>query len=222
MRYFFAWLGSKRAAKREVAEPGCLLDRAANANLPVPAGGIVLHNFYELAREEGIIAENEGQVTAVSPHALHDLLFNLARFPKLDGEMVVRPLHPTSFGPTLPPIQMNNAAQLTKSLCEGWSAQNGRRDLLLITLPKSEVAGTAVTHPNATADQITLPDGQMALLQLDRWQRPDDSLPPHAQRLQMLLRGLRRTFGDSGWEIWWVDDGRICWLWEISTLTPRH
>ncbi len=222
MRYFFAWLGSKRAAKREVAEPGCLLDRAANANLPVPAGGIVLHDFYELAREEGAVQEKDGVITAVSPHALHDLLFNLARFPKLDGEMVVRPLHPTSFGPTLPPIQMNNAAQLANSLCEGWSAQNGRRDLLLITLPKSEVAGTAVTHPNATADQITLPDGQMALLQLDRWQRPDDSLPPHAQRLQMLLRGLRRTFGDRGWEIAWVDDGRICWLWEISTLTPRH
>jgi hypothetical protein len=201
VRYFFAWLGSKRAAKREVAEPGCLLDRAANANLPVPAGGIVLHNFYELAREEGVIAENDGLVTAVSPLALHDLLFNLARFPLLDDAMVVRPLLPTSFGPTSPPIRLDDAAQLANSLCEGWSAQDGRRDLLLITLPKKEVAGTAVTLPNTPTDQITLPESQIALPHLGRWQRPDDSLPPHAQRLQMLLRGLRRTFGDSGWEI---------------------
>jgi hypothetical protein len=218
VRYFFAWLGSKRAAKREVAEPGCLLDRAANANLPVPAGGIVLHNFYELAREEGVITENDGLVTAVSPLALHDLLFNLARFPLLNDAMVVRPLLPTSFGPTSPPIRLDDAAQLANSLCEGWSTQDGRRDLLLITLPKKEVAGTAVTLPNTPTDQIALPESQIALPYLGRWQRPDDSLPPHAQRLQMLLRGLRRTFGDSGWEIEWVDDGRICWLWELKPV----
>jgi hypothetical protein len=222
VRYFFAWLGSKRAAKREVAEPGCLLDRAANANLPVPAGGIVLHNFYELALQEGVITENDGLVTAVSPLALHDLLFNLARFPKLDEAMVVRPLLPTSFGPTSPPIRLDDAAQLANLLCKGWSVQDGRRDLLLITLPKTEVAGTAVTRPNAATDQIILPEGQIELPQLGRWQRPDDSLPPHAQRLQMLLRGLRRTFGDGGWEIAWVDDGRICWLWELSALNPRE
>jgi len=222
VRYFFAWLGSKRAAKRDVAEPGCLLDRAANANLPVPAGGIVLHNFYELALEEGVIAEKDGLVTAVSPPALHDLLFNLARFPLLNDEMVIRPLLPTRFAPTSPPIRLDDVVQLTDSLCERWSVQNGRRDLLLITLPKSEVAGTAVTHPNTATDKLTLPEGQLELPQLGRWQRPDDSLPPHAQRLQMLLRGLRRTFGDSGWEIAWVDDGRICWLWELSALNPRE
>ena len=218
MRYFFAWLGSKRAAKRDVAEPGILLDRAANANLPVPAGGILLHNFYELALEEGVIAEKDGRITPLSPHALHDLLFNLARFPQLEDEMVIRPLLPTHFGPTSQPIRLGDADQLADSLCEGWSAQNGRRDLLLITLPKSEVAGTAVTHPNAATDQLSLPDGQLDLPQLGRWQRRDDSLPPHAQRLQMLLRGLRRTFGDTGWEIAWVDDGRICWIWELKEI----
>ncbi|MBK8900169.1 MAG: hypothetical protein IPM53_03210 [Anaerolineaceae bacterium] len=219
MRYFFAWLGSKRAAKRDVAEPGCLLDRAANANLPVPAGGIVLHNFYELAREEGVVQEKDGRITPLSPLALHDLLFNLARFPLLNDAMVIRPLHPTHFGPTSLPIRLDDAARLTHSLCEGWSGQDGRRDLLLITLPQRDVAGTAVTHPNAATDQIILPEGQLELPQLGRWQRPDDSLPPHAQRLQMLLRGQRRTFGDSGWEIEWMDDGRICWLWELKPIT---
>ncbi len=226
MRYYFAWLGSKRAAKRDVAEPGCLLDRAANANLPVPAGGILLHDFYELALDQGVVQENDGAITAcpepaegaVSPQALHDLLYNLARFPRLEGEMVLRPLHNNQFGPTQAPIQPDDPAALTNSLCECWQSQNGRHDVLLITRPQTELAGTAVSPANADADQIILPEGKLSLAQLSRWQRPDSTLPPHAQRLQMLLRGVRRTFGGAGWEIEWLDDGRICWLWELKPL----
>ncbi len=215
MRYYFAWLGSKRAAKRKVAQPGCLLDRAANANLPVPAGGIVLHEFFELALKEGVIAEKDGLITAVSPPSLHHLLFNLARFPQLKEQMTLRPVHPEQFGPSQAPILVNDPIQLANSLCEGWSMQNGRRNLLLITLPKMEVAGTAVSHPNAESDELILPEVSLSLSRLDGWQRPPPHLPPHAQRLQMLLRGVRRTFGDIGWQIEWVDDGRICWLWEL-------
>jgi hypothetical protein len=218
VRYYFAWLGSKRAAKRDVAEPGCLLDRAANAKLPVPAGGILLHDFYELAVNEGIVqAENE-TITAVSPQALHELLYNLARFPRLDDEMVLRPLQNNQFGPTQAPIQPGDAAALANSLCESWQGQNGRHDVLLITHPQATVAGTAVAPANAGSDEIILPEGKMDLAQLGRWQRPDNSLPPHLQRLQMLLRGVRRTFGDVGWEIEWRDDGRICWLWQLKPI----
>ncbi|WP_420631655.1 hypothetical protein [Candidatus Leptofilum sp.] len=216
MRYFFAWLGSKRAAKRDVAEPGCLLDHAANANLPVPAGGILLHNFYELLLEENVLEESEGKVTVISADALHEMLFDLAHFPEIDAPMVIRPLHTNSFSPTLPPIQIANHTQLANSLCEGWSTQNGRHDLLLITLPEIECRGTAVSPKNATTDQLIQQDTTTPLPRLIRWQRPGDNLPSHAQRLQMLLRGLRRTFGDDGWEIEWVDDGRICWLWELK------
>ncbi len=218
MRYYFAWLGSKRAAKRDVAEPGCLLDRAANARLPVPDGGILLHNFYELAVDEGIVQKEDGVITAVSPQALHDLLYNLARFPQLEDEIVLRPLHNSQFGPTQPPIRPDDPASLANSLCESWQGQNGRHDVLLITLPQTELAGTAVSPANADADQIILPEGKLHLPQLGRWQRPDNSLPPHAQRLQMLLRGIRRTFGDDGWEIEWLDDGRICWLWQMKPI----
>ncbi|MCB9006043.1 MAG: hypothetical protein H6656_01405 [Ardenticatenaceae bacterium] len=154
MRYFFAWLGSKRAVKREVPEPGCLLDKAAANNLPVPSGGILLHNFYELALEEGVIQVEDGLVTAVSAPALHDLLFNLARFPLLDVPMVVRPLHPNQIGPALSPVQLDNPTQLSSSLCEGWTTQNGRHDLLLISLPENGVRGTAFPQ-NATTDQAS-------------------------------------------------------------------
>jgi hypothetical protein len=222
VRYFFAWLGSKRAAKREVAEPGCLLDRAANANLPVPAGGIVLHNFYELARQEGVITENDGLVTAVSPLALHDLLFNLARFPLLrrcDGGTAVAPHQLRAYLTPHPAGRCRPAGQLVMRRLVG--ARRPSRPAA--DHPTQERSGGNGRYPpNAPTDQIILPESQIALPQLGRWQRPDDSLPPHAQRLQMLLRGLRRTFGDSGWEIEWVDDGRICWLWELSALNPRE
>ncbi len=219
MRYYFAWLGSKRAAKRDVAEPGCLLDKAANARLPVPAGGILLHNFYELALSEGIVQEDNEGITAVSPQALHHLLYDLARFPRLEAKMTLRPVQEAGLGPALEPVHADDATALTNSLCECWRGQNGRRDVLLITQPQVELAGTAVSHPDTAADQIILPEGTMNLAQLGRWQRPDESLPPHRQRLQMLLRGVRRTFGDTGWEVEWVDDGRICWLWELKPIS---
>jgi hypothetical protein len=204
-----------------VPEPGCLLDRDANPRLPVPEGGNLLHNFLELALDEGIVHKNNGVISAVSSQALHDLLFNLARFPRLEDKMVLRPLHNNQFGPTQAAIQPNDPAALANSLCESWQGQNGRHDVLLITRPQTELAGTAVSPANADADQIILPEGKMDLAQLGRWQRPDSSLPPHAQRLQMLLRGLRRTFGDSGWEIEWLDDGRICWLWEMKPIKAQ-
>jgi len=218
VRYYFAWLGSKRAAKQDVAEPGCLLDKAAANNLPVPAGGILLHDFYELAVDEGVVQAKDGTITAVSSQALHDLLYNLARFPRLEDEIVLRPLQDDQFGPTQAPIQSDDPAALANSLCECWQQQNGRHDVLLITLPQAAVRGTAVSPANADSDQIILPEGKLRLAHLGRWQRPDSSLPPHAQRLQMLLRGVRRTFGDVGWEIEWVDDGRICWLWQLTPL----
>jgi hypothetical protein len=34
----------------------------------------------------------------------------------------------------------------------------------------------------------------------------------------MLLGGVRRTFGRGDWSIKWADDGRICWLLEVTPL----
>jgi hypothetical protein len=218
MKYYFAWLGAKRAAKRDVAELGCLLDQAANANLPVPAGGILLHNFYELALAEGFIQKNEGGITAVSPRELHKLLYGMARFPPLQQAVAIRPLLNNQFGDTLAPVQTMAAIPFINSLCEAWRQPTKRHDLLIITLPKTNIGGTAVTHPSKKTDSVTIAEAKSALPQLERWQRPDSSLPPHAQRLQMLLRGLRRTFGDVGWKIVWRDDGKICWLWQIQPL----
>jgi hypothetical protein len=218
MIHYFAWLGSKRAAKRGVAEPACLLDKAANANLPVPAGGVLLHQFFEMALAEGVIRQKDGVITAVSPQELHHLLYKMARFPRLKGVVAIRPLLNNQFGSTIQPVHANDPVALANSLCEAWRRPTERHDLLLMTLPKKGVEGTAVTLPNKNSDEVVIKQTKSSLPQLERWQRPDSSLPPHAQRLQMLLRGLRRTFGDTGWEVEWKDDGKVCWLWQFQSL----
>lgn len=216
MIYYFAWLGAKRAAKRGVAEPGGLLDKATQANLPVPAGGILLHRFYEMALAEGVIWQEDGAITAVSPQELHHLLYKIARFPRLEGEVAIRPLLNDQFGPTIQPIKATDPVALTDSLCEAWRQPTERHDLLIITLPKKGAAGTAITQPSTETDTVTTTENKITLPRLGRWQKPDTSLSPHFQRLQMLLRGLRRTFGDVGWEIEWKDDGKVCWLWQFQ------
>lgn len=218
MIYYFAWLGSKRAAKRGVAELGCLLDKAANANLPVPAGGILLDEFYRMALAEGVIHKDGDRVTAVSPQELHHLLYKMARFPRLEGMLAIRPLLDEQFGSTIQPVHADDPAALTNSLCEAWRQPTERHDLLLMTLPQTGVEGTAVTHPSTETDTITNAENKVTLPRLNRWQKPDSNLPPYAQRLQMLLRGLRRTFGDTGWTVEWRDDGKICWLWQFQSL----
>ena len=68
----------------------------------------------------------------------------------------------------------------------------------------------------APADEITLRSGDETSLstlpRLTGWQTPDPDLPPFARRVQMLLRGARRTFGPGMWQIEWIDDGQICYL----------
>ncbi|MCZ7668469.1 MAG: hypothetical protein M5U34_15385 [Chloroflexi bacterium] len=44
-------------------------------------------------------------------------------------------------------------------------------------------------------------------------------MPPYAQRLQKLLRGIRRTFGQGSWQVDWLDDGEICWVVKVEKLS---
>lgn len=57
------------------------------------------------------------------------------------------------------------------------------------------------------------------LPQLRSGERADENLPGFVRRLQMLLRGVRRTFGRGAWRIEWADDGKICWLLQINPVS---
>lgn len=48
----------------------------------------------------------------------------------------------------------------------------------------------------------------------DDWRTP---LPPWGMRLSRLLRGVRRAVGAGGRTVEWADDGRVCWLVQVST-----
>lgn len=216
MKQFFIWLGSGRSRKWDVGAKAQYLDQAAQAGLPVPAGAILLDEFFQLALAEGVIVAGEhGAFTAPDPQWLSETLFEGVRLPHLGKPAAVRAAVPlTGYVPRLT-VDLNDPVELSRSLCTVWSlAAQGeaRRDVLIMAMVTGDEAGTAVSHHTTKTDQIP----PFNLVQLGAWQRPSKALPPHVQRLQQLLRGIRRTFGARNWVVDWVDDGRICWLLQIS------
>ncbi|MCP4360965.1 MAG: hypothetical protein GY796_23405 [Chloroflexi bacterium] len=221
---FFVWLGSKRAQKNHVPEKGWRLDRAMQAGLPVPNGGIFLDDFYWLARQEEIVLADNGRLSISQPQKLYDLLYTAVRFPHLDKPCAIRPL----FGRTLAispqlNIDMNDSAVLAAALVDLWTAvlpheETTGHELLVQEMVAAEVIGTAVSHVQTATDTITTPTDSLTLPHLGRWQKPAAAAPDHIQRLQKLLRGVRRTFGNGDWEVTWGDDGRVCWLLQIQAI----
>jgi len=227
----FLWLGANRARKWPVGDKARLLDKAASAGLPVPPGGILLDELFVLLVDEGVVTEREGVVTAVSDSWLAETLYEGVHFPRLTVPLIVRAAFSLAGAaqfadPLFAPqrsVQPADPAQLAQALCRVWSSARGpvglRRDVLLTEMVAVEIGGTAVTDGNAPDHVICHPPGTaptpLELPLLGRFARPDSSLPPFARRLQMLLRGVRRTFGAGNWQVDWLDDGRICWLIQI-------
>ena len=223
----FLWLGANRARKWPVGDKARLLDKAAQAGLPVPPGAILLHELFDLLAAEGVIDVQAGLVTAVDDAWLHETLYESIRFPRLDAPAIVRAAFVADGAaqpgdPLYAPqraIHLTDPAQLAQGLCRVWSsapaAAGLRRDVLVMEMVAAEAAGTAVIAP-AAPDAITIADGTtLDLPPLRRFVRPAADLPPYAQRLQMLLRGARRTFGAGAWQVDWLDDGRICWIIQV-------
>lgn len=224
MKTPFVWLGSGRAKKWDVAAKGQLLDEAAKARLPVPPGAILLDELFQLLLNEGVVMKENRRITAPDPVWLHETLYQSVRFPRLDKPVAVRSANAAAAAPQLG-VDFTDPVQLSHSLCEVWSLLNGRRrDVLVMEMVGRDAAGTAAltgsaqaaTHSQNETDAVHIANNPpLALPHLRRWQRPAPDQPPHLQRLQQLLRGVRRTFGPGEWHIDWLDDGRICWLIQI-------
>lgn len=218
MKTPFIWLGAGRAQKRDVAAKGRHLDKAAKAGLPVPPGAILLDELFQLLVKEGVMVLENGRITTPDPNWLHETIYEGVRLPRLDGRVIVRAAcEATAVAQTH--VDFNDPVQLSDSLCELWGQFSaGRRDVLVMEMVQGDVGGTAVTTATTNQDSINLPNQPpISLPQLGRWQRPDTNRPPHLQRLQRLLRGVRRTFGSGEWQVDWLDDGRICWLLQIQS-----
>lgn len=223
MKAHFVWLGAKRAAKRGVGAKGALLDQATRAKLPVPAGGILLHEFYEALLENEILVWQNGRCHIPHPPDLYASLYSAARFPQLDKPIAVRAAFtaPRSTASAQLDVNPQDAVVLTTALCQVWSLIPAdapqRRDVLLMEMVTAQHSGWAQTAVSASdTAQVETQDFASLLPHLGKWQRPDAALPPYAQRLQQLLRGLRRTFGAQAWRVVWADDGRICWLLQLT------
>ncbi len=220
-----------------MSSPARLLDETASAGLPVPAGAILLDEFYQILLESGVATLQTGRLEIREPAQLYDTLYNGIRFPRLDYRVTVRPLYSAAgaavdAGDSWPPpaVDFTAIAELTHTLTGLWQAalsweqQNPaapilRRDVIVMKAVTTHTSGEAVSRLDENSDSIRYQEGAatgtLRLARLNSWQRPDTDLPLFGQRLQQLLRGVRRTVGKGNWQIQWADDGRICWLVKI-------
>lgn len=229
----FVWLGANRARKWPVGEKALLLDKAASAGLPVPCGAILLDELFQLFLTEGLVAIQGSAVTDFDADWLYESLYDGIRFPRFDKPTILRAAF-LALAPEPPPIvstakahvDMNDPDELARALCSVWSvspnSENAfRRDVLVMEMVERERWGTAVTTKLSAdfnpTDQIATQTDSLEIPQLTGiFPRTDGSLPPYAQRLQKLLRGIRRTFGEGSWQVDWLDDGEICWISKVA------
>lgn len=234
----FVWLGSGRARRRRVGDKGMLLDQAAHARLPVPAGAILLDEFYRVCLEKGLVETLDGDVIIRDPELLCNTLFHSVRLPHFERPVAIRSAFQTnenSFGgfPVWLNVDANDAEEMSMALAAAWTAAYHhqtvtRADILIMEMVIAGKKGTALTTTGGREDVYDVfirPENVKStgsLPQLNGWQTPGDDLQPFARRLQMLLRGVRRTFGIGKWQIEWADDGHVCQLLQVSNLTATH
>lgn len=246
MKSYFVWLGSKRARKNRVGNKGALLDEAAKASLPVPNGAILLHDFYQSLLDEGIVVQENGRISCPYPQALFDSLYTAVHLPRFDKKIAVRSTFSVEdqasqslagrFKSCLN-VDANDPLTLADALCQVWSSAENhdtpmRRDVMLLEMVSATTAGVAFSEQAHQDDLINYTDGladklvsglisgtSLVIPQLRGNEAATANLPPFAQRLQRLLRGVRRTFGNSNWDIEWADDGQVCWLVQLRPIT---
>jgi hypothetical protein len=156
-------------------------------------------------------------------------LFYSVRLPAFERPVRVRPAFDSGAEgiPDHHSVNFGDQAATASVLGTIWTAMErrpgGRADVLVVEEVAAEHAGTALTGGATDEATLTLGDGTglpASLPRLSAWAVPDTTLPPFARRLQMLLRGARRTFGQGIWRLEWADDGRICYLTGVSAA-PR-
>lgn len=217
----FIWLGAGRARRRHVAQRGQMLDQAARSGLPVPPGAILLDELLRTFIDKGLVESQGNRLLIPDSELFHNTLFYSVRLPPFKRPVLVRPAC-AAVPATLPdygPIDLGDNIATAAVLSAIWTdisrTSIDRADVIVIEQVAANHAGVALT--NDTADEVTLALGEAAdqptsLPRLSSWSAPDSALPPFFRRLQMLLRGARRTFGPGRWQIEWADDGQICYL----------
>jgi rifampicin phosphotransferase len=178
------------------------------------------------------------------PRWLKQVLHEDVRLPPLKGRMIVRAAFADGdgnpFGPIapIPDVDFDQPQAVAAAFCQLWTAvadqpDTMRRDLIIQELISIRSEGVVFSDPAYQDDLLSISSGQYPALskqyamdgecwllpQLRSGESAGEDLPEFAQRLQMLLRGVRRTFGRRAWRVEWADDGEICWLLQVNPLT---
>jgi hypothetical protein len=144
-------------------------------------------------------------------------------FPRLDKPCAIRPLFASSARSTMN-VDVADPLALAEVMAGLWTAvrpagPDVRRDVLIQEMVTVAMVGTAVSRQRSQFDVMTTAETNLDLPQLGRWGKTETTAPLYAQRLQKLLAGVRRTFGQGDWQVSWVDDGRVCWLIQVEAIS---
>lgn len=135
-----------------------------------------------------------------------------------------------------------NSADVCDALIDVWhsadkAGSNIRRDILIMSMVNAKNAGVAFTerefeddlvnHCLGTADALVsgrVEGDSLSLPKLRAWEESlpaeeNNKLPAFLLRLQLLLRDVRKVFGDADWDVEWADDGDSCYLVQIRPIT---
>ncbi len=230
-------LGQLRQVRLDVGPKAALLDRAARAGLPVPPGVIVLDELLTLGLKQGWLQQTADGFSLRDASALGRLL----NLPLTAPRFAVRSAFAAedglthSFAGYFKSVLNVTPDGLPNALGQVWSSSLRygsplRRDVLVMAMVDACQAGVAVTeraheddlinYTTGLADQLVAGSVTGDTLDLVKLQAGE---PPtewgFAGRLQVLLRDVRRVFGDREWDVEFADDGQTCWLLQVRPLT---
>jgi pyruvate,water dikinase len=211
MRGTLIKLGSGQAAAAGVGPKAALLDHARRAGLPAPRGYVITDGQGEFAD-----LPLSGPLAVRSAFSAEDGVGE-----SLAGWFLsLLWVEPEDVGAAVEQVR-DSAARRKGSF---------RRDVLVMEMVDARTAGVAflerdfeddlVNWTAGTADGLVSGEvrGERLLLpKLLTGERANGT--GFEPRLQRLLRGVRRVFGDGNWDVEWADDGAVCWLVQVRRIT---
>jgi len=239
-------LGAGQAAGHGCGSKATLLDRAARAGLPVPAGFLVLDEAWRFALERGLVRVVRSG--ARRPIGVPDpsLLLHLIGLPSFTAPLAIRAAFSsedgtkeTLTGEFVPGLFVDGRrpAAVAAGLAGVWAAafrrpRGFRRDVIVQEMVLPRRAGTVLTESEHEDDLVDVTEGTVQppraeghrrgslTLPKRRWgEGPTEEDPVWAQ-LQQVLRHVRRVFGEGDWMIEWARDDRKTWILQIRPATP--
>lgn len=209
-------LGSGQMTARGIAPKAARLDNASVAGLPVPPGAVIPDGANAAAAADQISQMFDRPLAVRSAFSAEDT----------DRQSMAGHFHTAlSVAPDVDAI----ATAITDVRNSG--SESFRRDVLVMPMIDAVRAGVVFTEPGWQDDIVNVVAGQgqqlvsgaetgdrIELARVGRWESTTAD-EPWLERLQAMLRDVRRVEGDEPWDIEWADDGTNCWLLQIRPIT---